>query len=362
MKMGKTARIKYGCVAGSFLLTATLLTSCALLPKEASERQVLIVNTVEQEDYELVMVKRDNVVSSQTIYCTYSRLSGEELSFVTEGLTVWKVNVTVGDKVKKGDLIAELSMGKISDEIAKLNISIKTDELKLESTSRILQLELEKLKVQKDEGDLTTDDYNRMVTETKATYKKMLQVYEDALYINRLKVEDLDKQLRNGRIYAGSDGTVSYIKPDLLGSISTASVPSITISSSDDCAFIATTEFADYFIDGGYVDITTSSGTVYETIVKHDPNQENTILFTLVYPDFELKVDTKATATLIQQEAKDVMTLPSQVILKGDGFHYVYLRNSDGLKSMKEIEIGLSGNGVTQIVSGLSLGDVVIKK
>jgi macrolide-specific efflux system membrane fusion protein len=61
----------------------------------------------------------------------------------------------------------------------------------------------------------------------------------------------------------------------------------------------------------------------------------------------------------VLDEAKDVLTLPSRVIEKANARVFVYVLEN-GIRVIKDIEIGLEGNTLTEITGGLNEGDAVI--
>jgi hypothetical protein len=68
---------------------------------------------------------------------------------------------------------------------------------------------------------------------------------------------------------------------------------------------------------------------------------------------------TYARVTIMLDEAVDVLYLPSRVISKANARVFVYMLE-DGVRTIRDIEIGLEGNNRTEITSGLSEGEAVI--
>ena len=64
-----------------------------------------------------------------------------------------------------------------------------------------------------------------------------------------------------------------------------------------------------------------------------------------------------ADITIIVDTSEEALSIPSQAVMGGDS---VYLINSDGTISEKEIEVGLSNWQVTEVLSGLSLDDQIV--
>ncbi len=96
-----------------------------------------------------------------------------------------------------------------------------------------------------------------------------------------------------------------------------------------------------------------------EVIIEGVPTYKITLNF--VKQDERIRSGMTANTDVITAEAKGALIVPSRAIYAKEGRHFVKL--SDGGKSVieKPVEIGIKdGEGNTQILSGLSEGDVVV--
>ena len=64
-----------------------------------------------------------------------------------------------------------------------------------------------------------------------------------------------------------------------------------------------------------------------------------------------------ADITIIVDTSEETLSIPSQAVMGGDS---VYLINSDGTITEKEIEVGLSNWQVTEVLNGLSIDDQIV--
>ena len=64
-----------------------------------------------------------------------------------------------------------------------------------------------------------------------------------------------------------------------------------------------------------------------------------------------------ADITIIVDTSEETLSIPSQAVMGGNS---VYLINSDGTISEKEIEVGLSNWQVTEVLNGLSIDDQIV--
>lgn len=344
---------------------AVVLGGCSLLPAEDAVRQTVLVITEDSLDYELAQVVRTDIALTQPVYCTYTQLKEENLSFSVDSRPVQYVYVSAGDNVKAGDLLAKLNIDDIEANLSELEYSIEKNNLLLRQTLEWKSLDLEDAKEAYQEGYLSKKEYEAKTAQIEENYRSMIQGYEDVLYIAELRVEKLRAEKEGSLLYAGMDGTVSYVRSSLQGSRPPAGTTAITIIDSSQCAFRSDKmDYAEYFTPGDTVILRNSNGTEYETVVmssEESPDKEH-IYFSLKELDFELSVGTRATATLTLDFRQSVLALPKAAIHRAEEKYYVYREDESGLKTMQYITAGMFGDNMVEITGGLSEGDIVIKR
>lgn len=186
--------------------------------------------------------------------------------------------------------------------------------------------------------------------------QQLIQIYQEGgIYapVSGL-VDSLSYNTRNAKA-SSSDTTFMTIRPseniivtvyvdesDVL-SLAVGQEATITVSSIDDGSFTATvTEIAS---EG------TSSGGVTQYAVT----------MTMERTD-EMKSGMTVTAAISISGAEDALILPADAVQQSRDTYYVYTsvdEESGSPSEMASVEIGVSGNGNMEIVSGLSEGDVV---
>ena len=67
-----------------------------------------------------------------------------------------------------------------------------------------------------------------------------------------------------------------------------------------------------------------------------------------------------ASCEFIQREKKDVLMIPAQAVKREEGKTMVEIMPQPNKPSMKEIQVGTTGNGMMEVLSGLSEGDVIV--
>ncbi len=346
------------------LLPSMLLSGCGLLPAEDTGGRVVLVQATDEVSYELAQAAIGDVELTKTIYCTYSQLKEENLSFGVRG-PVQYVYVKTGDTVKEGDLLAKLYTDDLDNEIENLEYTVEKNEILLAQAQELKEFDLTALERSYSAGQMTNQQYQARVAEREESYKKSLQEYQDELYIAGLRLARCREQKAGSEIYAGMDGTVSYVRTNLQGSYIMEGNNAITVIDSTKCAFRSENmEYAEYYIPGEEVILSGGSGVEYVTTVmapEDAPDNEH-VYFALKELDFQLSVGTRATQKLVLDSRQNVLTIPISVMHLSAGQPYVYCEDEGGLKEMRYITTGLVGTKYVEVLDGLSEGDILIRK
>jgi regulatory protein YycH of two-component signal transduction system YycFG len=77
-------------------------------------------------------------------------------------------------------------------------------------------------------------------------------------------------------------------------------------------------------------------------------------------PD-DITARTFATVHLVLDEASDVLFVPSEAVKKANARTFVYVL-TDGIRTIRDVQIGLEGNNGTEIVSGLYEGEQIFQE
>lgn len=365
----KKKRIKSVLSIINLIVITLTLMGCSLLPKDEEARSIVLEKTEEIPEYQMTAVSHGDLQLHGKIYCVYTQKDGEELSFGGDGQTLKAVYVSTGDEVKKGDLLAEAELGDIDESIEELKYLIQKLELSRDSLKKQYDLSEQLLQLYNQAKTTQEDSSNELFLQEidkleviKKAYNKQLETNEEDLYLQKLRLADLEKKRSEGRIYAGMDGVVTYVKQNLLDNKLNSKDTIIKVMDQSECVFKADTDWTDRFTDGQEVTLTLSNGSQVDTTVSKNVEEKNVLYFVITNLEEGLTVGTRATYELILQEKKDVLQIPSAAVRQTEDFYFVYVENEDGMREMKKIEIGLIGDDCTEVVSGLSKDEVIILK
>ena len=141
-----------------------VFSSCGLLPEEETFRTVPVITTYEKEEFEETVVVRGDMQLTNQISCTYIPLKTEDLSFSVGGELYDKIFVEVGDRVEKGQLLAQLDLSGAEEDIANSSEQINRLKMQMDALEENRELELQRQKI------LLGDVYITFIIQRKIKY------------------------------------------------------------------------------------------------------------------------------------------------------------------------------------------------
>lgn len=347
------------------LIFMVSVSGCSLAPKEEVLPDAPVIPISAIKEYKKAKVIRGDIVDSVTIDCTYNAFQTESLNFKISGLRI--DHVYAGDYVKAGDVLADLEMSDVS-----LQIEDRKDNIKYLKLRIFHQNEQKDLSISNQNKLKSILGYNNEIdtkyNEEISGYDNEMSKLKDALYIEQERLDQLKKDIINHQIIAGMDGVVSYVASHQYGDMSDKEVGFITIYDPDTMVFVTDGTNSELFTSGQEVEITVSKD-VYPAVVirpKELKNEEkmkgkDSVVYLKVDNSGErLHKDDQGEITLILNEQKDILYLPSSAVQDDNGKSIVYVEDEGGFKSIKEIKTGLTADRKSEVISGLNEGDSVI--
>lgn len=200
------------------------------------------------------------------------------------------------------------------------------------------------------------------------SYKKQLQEVEDSLYIEGLRLGELKEDLKQRQIYAGIDGTVTYVKEADDGERSVKGKRFITVADLDTNVFAVSGDDAQYFTAGMQVTISCGKNEYTADVVdgselglsESEENEEPVSYLRLSQPDSTLEDGKKGKIVLTVDQRENVLYVNKDAIKTANGEPFVYMLDEDGLRIMQKVVTGLENEDYVEIISGLEEGESVI--
>jgi len=341
-------------------LAAILACGCG---QEEQEENIVVVEHEDIEvSYNFGVAAVGTVTKTQKVTCTFSQVNGQEVSFSVSGRLIDKVYVEEGDSVKKGDLLAELSAGSIERQIKDLEYRIARNELLLGYVDVDESISISAQWVNR-WGDVESIKEAVEGIQKESEYKR--QDYTDALEIDRKELENLQQELKSGRVYAGMDGVIYDLKERLEGSTSREGEVVMVVMDTSQCYFeTKVPELADRFREGETVTMSMSYGAMgqYELMPWKMEEWGETQLFSIFDgPDTtSLTVGSSGTMVIVLEKKENVLCVPADAVHSAGEKAYVYVLGEDNTRQVRWITAGLYGDKTVEVMEGLAEGEKVI--
>lgn len=350
-------RRKRFCTGAVTVACVLILGGCGMTQKE--DKASILVSDDAVRAYEMTQVQSGKLQKTKVLVANYQQVKSENMSFAVDGKRLSGVYVSVGDTVTKGTLLAELYCDEEKESLAGLEYQIKTQEMKIKHLQEQKNLELEQLARKK--TDMPEAEYQRSVLALENEYRFQTEDLEDMIYIARLQYDELFQWIEGCRIYAGMDGTVTYMRDTGGGFVSRAGSKVLTVSDSAECAFLCDDiEYASYFTQGDSYVFSTSTGVEYETILKEIDEGEGVLRFELTVPQYDMTLGQRVLYSLVLEEKEDALSIPKNAVHYAGEEAYVYYFDEAGNRQMKKISVGLQADSRVEVIGGLAEGEEII--
>ncbi|WP_439271567.1 efflux RND transporter periplasmic adaptor subunit [Pseudochrobactrum sp. HB0163] len=383
----ETKRKKFGKKWGLWLLLAAGLAAIlyyfASSYLKADTPQVMTYN-VSRGDIETTVLAT-GILKPARLVAVGAQASGRILS----------LNVTAGQIVKKGDLIAQIDATTQNNELRKA----KAEEVrnKAEREDRLAKLELAKQDLKRQQQMITKNaisraDYDKAVSAVKSAEAQI--ALSDALIVqSRIAVETAEANLGYTQIRAPIDGTVlatvvqegqtvnavqSAPTIAIIGQLDTMSVEAdiseadiinvrvgqklyFTIPGQNNKRYNATLQILEpapqsivndkSFGNNNAVSSSNTSSAIYYKGI-----------FNIANPDGVLKTYMTAEVHIILGQASNVLLIPSSALqdTDSDGKATVHVLEKDGEITERQVETGLNDKVMVEIRSGLDEGEKIV--
>jgi len=339
-----------------FFLMAVNLCSCALLPKEDQPLTAPVMKKYDPAQYNIYTVTRGDIQKNVTISVSYVHAVTQTLSFQTGGLVISKVNVSKGDSVKKGDILASLDTSDIDGPLSDVKNQLAANETAAQNSEALYQID-------KKISALTPDGNSRAAADY-AARSADLEFDRKAL---QLRLDLLQKKEAERYITAGIDGVISYMAPIKQGDISIKNSGIITLDSGSSSVFSATGSNAPLLVPGTVVDINVNgdNGGTYRakagdpaSLGITEPSKDAAYL--ALDEPVNFPENTFGTIVYTADERKNVLYIPSAAITKVRDRLFVYLLDENNIKTIRDVKIGLDAGANSEITDGLKEGEKII--
>ncbi len=370
----KQKKIFAALLAGTLVLSLTACQSGGetSVPPEGNAPAGVAVQV---QEVKVDTISTENKVSGRVV------TDGQESVFVTAQAQCTAVYVEVGDAVTAGQKLCALDLASTLSSYNAASISYRSAVQSYNDQAAIFdrQIALAEKNVSDlqalfeigaasqleiDQAELSLDTARAQRTSTLAQLEAGMQSYKS-------NVEQLDAVLEHvdgaGNVIAPVSGTVVSLNAAEGGFIS-ASAPVAVIDGVDrmEVAVSVSEALVPKLSRGDEVDVSISSlgvstvGTIksidlaanmqtklYNVTISIQEDIPG--LLSGMFADVSFRTDTSA----------DTIVIPTEAILTSNDVQYVFVVENDAARYV-EISAGLTGNGVTEVTSGLKAGDMLV--
>jgi RND family efflux transporter MFP subunit len=263
-----------------------------------------------------------------------------DVYFTGDGGHLAQVHVKLGQAVKEGDLLVELNTSDLEDARNIASYERKKAALRLEN-----------IKVS---GASAAD----------------IQIAEYELKKADSNYRQLAQRVENSKLYAPVDGVVGYIAPYNRGDYINAYAEMIRIVNTDQLRIVVDGKAATNFSASEKVKISyngqTLNGTVYQGAydgVSVRSTQEADLQSYITLDDYtptSTDMGQSVTVTLQRQYKENVIVIPVSLLTEFNERSFVRLL-VNGSKQEVDVETGIVTATQAEIVSGLEVGDLIIR-
>ena len=335
---------------------------------EESEPVLLVTEETEEDVAGNLPAEYTDVVSTMSIGVRYRTAATQDLSFDVERAKIDSVLVTPGETVRRGQLLITLETD-TDTEAEREDLLYQIERIELLKQQVEHQIEYEKTVERFNHAMDTplTDEKNKKLEETLAAidekYYFTLADYDDQIAICNLKLYNLEFNNNDHNIYAGMDGIVEYVREGLEGSQTVIGRTVITIKDPDDMYFYASDVGALEYLEGMdsvIISVNGSAASEYEAIPELTEDEKG-LRFILTGDSASAIIaeNTNGSINIELGRKNNVLSVPKAAVHRAGDKVYVYVVDEDGYRRYREVQIGLEGDDRTEIISGLSAGEIV---
>ncbi len=288
---------------------------------------------------------------------------------------VKKVFVEMGDPVKKGELLVEISPNPTPLEFAEAKRRVEIDSVSFENLrkeyERTQEL-LERKLISQQEFDRVSRNFGEAELNLKLSQEKLSLIEEGKTNIANRKIESVIKSPITGTVLEKKINVGDPVVP--LTSYQ-AGTELFTLANMNDLIFRGTVDEIDVgkLEEGMIADLKIGAlpddsiqGLVYRISPKAKM-EDNATLFDveikITKTGFEmLRAGYSANADIIIQGKEDILVIPERVVEFKEDTAFVEVQQADGEITKKTIETGLSDGLNIEVVEGLEEGDVLVER
>ena len=360
-------------------LIIVLTSSCSLLLPEEQEPLPPPLAEPPEPNYSFYTVKRDDMISQINEGGVFVPVSEIPLNFGNNSGRLAELNVKMGDRVTKGQVLAKLDVGDLEHSLEEKKINLKKQELNYDKIMIDYNELLASIKEAKDQLAKAKDQGSKENTEKwsqqlesleKQKEKKDIdiEIFKLGLSQQETDLERTKERLEKAQLISPIDGIIGFeqgfsmgdwvdthttvytvVDPsDLYLRLNSASVTGLHLGMKADVIV------GDQVYSGEVV--MTPSSSNEET---RDQRLRNAIILSVEGLPNTVMPGDRASIRVVLEERNNVVVLPRAGLRTYGSRNYVLVRDGDTNREI-DIEIGMETPTYIEVISGIDEGDTII--
>jgi multidrug efflux pump subunit AcrA (membrane-fusion protein) len=330
-----------------FLLSSCLPTEEAVLP---APTLTIPIPTFYVTDSVVV----EDVVYYQSLRARPVPTHEEIIHFPMNGILIYRAHVRVGDFVEEGDIVMELDRTSYLRELEEAINDVERARLSLRQLDELHGINIQRAAL-----------FERPVDQ--AGYIRRRDNYNHQIDVLTIRVDSLEVELERRLLRATMNGYVAFIREFIPGDLTVANQRAAEITYGTEALFLVSDEGANLLSAGDVVEIYVMRDTHVGVVVEpHDyditADRGDYEAFIMIQggQQYRFSGGTTGRIHVVFDTAQNVLAVPTgSVNFHGDRAFVFVL--DDGLRVLRDIQVGLVGNSLTEVVSGLEEGELVIR-
>ncbi|MFY9506759.1 MAG: biotin/lipoyl-binding protein [Caldicoprobacterales bacterium] len=360
-------------------LIIVLTSSCSLLLPEEQEPLPPPLAEPPEPNYSFYTVKRDDMISQINEGGVFVPVSEIPLNFGNNSGRLAELNVKMGDRVTKGQVLAKLDVGDLEHSLEEKKINLKKQELNYDKIMIDYNELLASIKEAKDQLAKAKDQGSKEDTEKWSQQLESLEkqkekqdidieIFKLGLSQQETDLERTKERLEKAQLISPIDGIIGFeqgfsmgdwvdthttvytvVDPsDLYLRLNSASVTGLHLGMKADVIV------GDQVYSGEVV--MTPSSSNEET---RDQRLRNAIILSVEGLPNTVMPGDRASIRVVLEERNNVVVLPRAGLRTYGSRNYVLVRDGDTNREI-DIEIGMETPTYIEVISGIDEGDTII--
>jgi len=316
----------------------------ASVPAKATKAALTVsVTQAESSDWPLSLSANGNIAAWQ------ETVVGAEAG----GLRLEEVLVNVGDRVRKGQLLARLQSNTLSADLEQSRASLQ----EAEASQAEAVANAERARQLQNSGAMSAQQINQFITGERTA--------EARVAVLKAKIKSDEIRLEQTRVVAPDDGSISA-RLATVGAVVQQGQELFRLIRQNRLEWRAELPASDLsrIKPGMAATVFSASGTPVPGVIRMvaptvDPQTRNG----LVYVDITQALDAKAGMFArgeIQLGRSGALTLPQAAVQMRDGFHYVYRVGADSKLTQVKVAVGRRADDRIEISNGIEASQKIV--